>query len=198
MILTSSYLAAGEKQSDRLIKTFSNSVTSESLGNYGEAINEMQLALIDNRDDYLINLRLGWLYYLNKDYPNSIIYYSSAIKISDSAIEALLGITYPYAAEENWDKVVEIYEDIIDKDNLNYTANLNLGQYYLNQSDYITAKRLLGKLHDNYPSDYSVNYYLGWVYYNLGDHTTSNNHFLIALIASPGDTYALEGIKLTK
>lgn len=187
----------GQSQEVKL-KAFNNSIQEESLGNYSKSITEIKNIYKDFKTDYLVNLRLGWLYYLSKDYDNSAKYYKEAIRLSNNSSEALFGLTYPYSAIEKWGEIESIYKGILEKDKYNYTANLRLGQIYLNSTNYLNAKTYLERNIQSYPSDYETNLYLGWTYYYLGNSSKAREYFVNALIAKPSDTSATEGLKYTK
>ena len=191
--LSSAYSAVDEK-----LEAFNKSIKSESVYNYAEAIDHIKVIYSDYSDDYLVNLRLGWLYYQIKDYTRSIKYYKKAVEVSDESPEALLGLVLPYSAQLKWDKVTEIYKTILEKDEYNYKANLYLGMIYFNSQKFVNAKVLFEKLRAFYPSDYSANLYMGWTLYYLGDSKNAHNYFTYALIASPDDSSAKEGYRLTK
>lgn len=192
-------VAQSNNSSDTKLLTFKNSIQQESIGKYAQAI----LTIINIYDkysnEYVINLRLGWLYYLNKDYTNSISYYKKALQISgDKSIEAIFGITLPLSEQSDWEAVKGYYEDVINLDENNYTANLRLGQIYLNTENYLNAKVYLSKVEELYPGDYETNLYLAWNYYYLGDKSTAYDLFIEVLTLSPGDESALEGLKLVQ
>lgn len=180
------------------IKAFTSSIDEESSYNYKDVLEPLLKIYGQFKDDYLINLRIGWLYYQKKDFSNSVKYYSIADKLSNSSTEALLGLTLPYSSMNKWDEIETIYEKILDKDSRNYTANLNLGQIYFNSKNYLNSKIYFEKIFEDYPSDYSANLYLGWTYYYLGNSSKANKLFVNALIAQPGDKSAIEGLNLTK
>lgn len=194
-LLTSTIMYA---QLDSKIIAFNKSVDFEEIGNYKDAINAIQNIYSSFSNDYLVNLRMGWLNYLDKNYNESIKYYKKSLQLSNNSIEAQLGITYPYAAKNNWDDIKSIYENIMDVDQMNYTARLNLAQIYLKEGDNLNAKVLLEKLIDQYPSDSSVNLYLGWALYYLGNKSKANSLFATALISDPTSSSAKEGFNLTK
>ena len=185
-------------QLDSKIIAFNKSIDFEEIGNYKDAIKTIENIYSNYSNDYLVNLRLGWLQYLNQKYDESIKYYNKAIKISNNSTEAQLGITYPYSAKNNWDQIKNIYDNILDKDPLNYTARLNLAQIYLKEGDNLNSKIMLEKLIEQYPSDYSVNLYLGWTYYYLGNKSKANSLFAVALIGYKTSSSAKEGFNLTK
>lgn len=180
------------------LKTFNNSIAEEEIGNYEKAIEIMKVLYQDNQNDYLVNIRLGWLFYLAKKNESSVKYYKEAVRISKNSVEALLGLTYPYSAMNDWDEIKQIYKKILDVDPQHYTSNLNLAKIYFNTADYLNSKVILEKLSSVYPSDYAINLYLGWSYYYLGSKSKGYDHFVTALIVNPNDASAKEGLSLTR
>ena len=130
---------------DRL-KSFNNSIAEEEIGNYEKAIEIIKIVHKEMPNDYLVNIRLGWLYYLAKMNESSVKYYKEAVRVSNNSIEALLGLTYPYSAMNNWSEIKSIYKKILDVDPKHYTSNLNLAKIYFNTADYLNAKVILEKL----------------------------------------------------
>lgn len=196
-IFSSTLNLAAANDSDKR-RAFKLSIEEAEIGNYERAIKVLDNICSDYKEDYLINLRLGYLHYLSKEYENSVKYYNEAVRISDNSIEALLGLTYPYSEMGKWDSIKEIYRKIIEKDPYHYTANIRLGQIYLNNEDYLNAKKYLEKVQAQYPSEYEPNLSLGWTYYHLGNNAKAQELFSNALIAKPGDASAIEGLNSTK
>ena len=85
-----------------LQSSFSRSYIAENQNNYSSAINEMKA--IYREDDYISNIRMGWLNYLAKQYGEAISFYKKAIALKPYAIEARLGCIKPLSAIENWKK----------------------------------------------------------------------------------------------
>ncbi len=190
-------VAQNNNLSDDKLLTFKNSIQEESIGKYAQAILTLMKIFDKYSEEYIINLRLGWLHYLNKDYESSIKYYKNAIEISNNkSIEAMLGATLPLADRGDWDEVKDYYNMILDIDENNYTANLRLGQIDLNTGNYLSAKSYLSKVIEMYPGNYETNLYLAWTYYYLGDKSTAYDLFIELLTLNPGDESALEGLKL--
>jgi tetratricopeptide (TPR) repeat protein len=125
-------------------------------------------------------------------------YYREAIQLSDNSIEAMLGITMPYAELKKWDNVQEMYKNIISRDKYHYTANLRLGQIYFNVGNYVMAKKYFETVMENYPGDYEINLYMGWNYYNLGSRSKAQYYFINAIVLNASDTSARKGLELTK
>jgi tetratricopeptide (TPR) repeat protein len=175
---------------------FSKSYVSEQAGNYAAAINDLKT--LSTADNYALNIRLGWLYYLSKQYTESIKYYESAIAIKPYAIEARFGCIKPLSAIESWEKVKANYIQILKIDPQNSTANYWLGVMYYNKKDYATASKLFERNVNLYPLDYNSVIMLGWSKLNTGKAADARVLFNQALIIRPYDASALSGLKLIK
>lgn len=181
------------------VDAFHESLTHETSGNYAKAVQTLEAVYKDNSDDYLMNLRLGWVNYLAKNYEESKGYYSQAFTVSgNKAVDALLGKTYPLSAQNAWDAVAATYHSVLKLDPLNYTANLRLGQIMLTRGLYGEAKSYLEKAHTLYPGSYEPNLSLGWTYYYLGNRQKATALLTAALMLSPGDTLATQGLQLLR
>lgn len=176
-----------------LQSAFSKSYIAENQSNYNLAINEMKPIYQEN--DYISNIRLGWLNYLAKQYNESITYYKKAIALKPYAIEARLGCVKPLSAIENWEKVKEQYTEILKIDPLNTTTNYWLGVIYYNRKDYKTAISLFEKVVNLYPLDYDSVIMLAWSKMFNNNHTDAKLLFQQALIIRPIDSSALTGLQ---
>lgn len=173
---------------------FSKSYIAENQNNYNIAIAEMKTIYQEN--DYICNIRMGWLNYLVKQYNESIIYYKKAIALKPYAIEARLGCIKPLSAIENWEKVKEQYTEILKVDPLNTTSNYWLGVIYYNRKDYKTAVNLFEKVVNLYPLDYDSVIMLAWSKLYNSSHADAKLLFQQALIIRPNDTSAQTGLQL--
>lgn len=191
-------ITASSQSNEDKVKAFNSSIKLESEKNTKKAIETLMKNYESNKGDYLYNLRLGWLYYLNAGYDNSIKYYKAAGSLKPSSVEFMLGITLPLAAKENWDEVKKQYENILKLDPKNYTANLRLGQIYLNSQNYQNAKKYLEVVHNLYPGEYEPNLSLGWTFYYLGNKPKAKELLTNALMLSPDDKLAKEGLNFLK
>jgi tetratricopeptide (TPR) repeat protein len=175
---------------------FSKSYVAEQAGNYTAAINEVKA--VYKAENYIDNLRLGWLNYLAKQYTLSVSFYEKAIALNPYAIEARFGCVKPLSALENWEKVKENYQEILKIDGQNTTANYWLGVIYYHRKDYSSAGKLFEKNVNLYPVDYDSVIMLAWCKLNLGKHEDAKVLFNQALIIRPKDTSATSGLKLIK
>lgn len=163
---------------------------------YSAAINELKKTY--QAEDYFLNVRLGWLNYLAKQYSESIKFYEKAIILKPYAIEAKFGKIKPLSAIEDWEKVKLQYLQILKIDPQNTVANYWLGVIYYNRKDYSSAVKLFEKVVNLYPLDYDSVVMLAWTKLNLGKLVEAKILFNQALILRPNDSAATSGLKLIK
>jgi tetratricopeptide (TPR) repeat protein len=175
---------------------FARSYEAEQAGNYTKAIAEIKP--VYRADNYFGNIRLGWLYYLDKQNSISIQYYNSAISLKPYAIEARFGCVKPLSALGSWDKVKEQYVQVLKIDPQNTIANYWLGVIYYNRKDFLNASKLFEKVVNLYPLDYDSIIMLAWTKLNLGALADAKVLFNHALIIRPADSSALSGLKQLK
>lgn len=173
---------------------FGKSYEAENAKNYTSAINEIKS--IYEANNYVINIRLGWLNYLAKQYNESINYYEKAIALKPYGIEARLGSVKPLSALENWEKVKKQYLEILTIDPQNTLANYWLGVIYYNRKDFVNAGKLFEKIVNLYPLDYDSIIILGWTKLYNNKPLEAKSLFQQALIIKPNDASAISGLKL--
>jgi len=136
------------------IKTaYLNSYNYEKIGDYKDAIKVLIPILKKYPNGYTLNMRLGYLFYLNKNYKNSINYYKKASLIFPNSFEPRLGLMRVYLAMQENQKVVEIGYSILTKDYYNYYANLYVIDALMNQKKYDNALSFINKILTIYPTD---------------------------------------------
>jgi len=193
-MLLSLFVTAQEEA--KLQAAFKESYTQESVRNFTAAI--ATLAKLYDEKSYELNLRIGWLYYLNKDYPQSQSYYQKSVALRPYAIEAKLGLAQPLAALQSLDKLLQVYEDILKIDPQHSTTNYWTGVIYYNRRKYEQAAKNFEKVVNLYPFDYDGNHMLAWTYLNMGKSNDAKILFNKALLIRPGDASCLEGLSKIK
>lgn len=193
-MLLSLFVTAQEEV--KLQAAFKESYTQESVRNFTAAI--ATLKKVYDEKSYELNLRIGWLYYLNKDYPQSQSYYQKAVALRPYAIEAKLGLAQPLAALQSLDKLLQVYEDILKIDPQHSTTNYWTGVIHYNRRKYEQAARNFEKVVNLYPFDYDGNHMLAWTYLNMGKSNDAKILFNKALLIKPGDASCLEGLSKIK
>jgi tetratricopeptide (TPR) repeat protein len=175
---------------------FKESYTYETNGEYSRAVEQMKM--VYQEDNYAINLRLGWLNYLNGQFTESIAFYQKAIGLKPYAIEPRFGIVYPASALGNWNQVKEQYTKILEVDPQNSTANYRMSSIHYGNEDYQEALKYIEKVINLYPFDYDSMILYGWVNLKLGKYREAEVAFKQALNYKPGDESALEGLSAIK
>ena len=195
IVITQSFFAMAQNEA-AMQNAFSESYTQEYNKKYTEAISVLSKFNIEG--SYELNVRIGWLEYLNKNYTQSQINYQNAIALKPYSIEAKLGLAKDFAALENWNKLLQVYEDVLKIDPQNYSANYWAGVIYYNRKSYETASKLFEKIVNLYPFDYDANHMMAWTCLNGGRTNDAKTLFQKALLIKPGDASCLEGLKKIK
>jgi len=179
---------------DALQNIFTKSYEAENAKDYAIAISELKI----NYDpgNYIINIRLGWLNYLAKQYTESITYYEKSIALKPYAIEARFGCVKPLSALEDWERVKKQYLEILTIDPQNTVANYWLGVINYNRKDFVSAAKLFEKIVNLYPLDYDSVIMLAWSKLYSSKPSEAEVLFRQALIIRPNDSSALSGLKL--
>jgi len=196
MLILSVLVPAGlfAQDAEKQIKAFRESYALESTGELQKSIEALRA--VYNENSYEINLRLGWLSYLLGAFNESASYYNRAISIMPYAIESRFGVAYPLAAMGNWDQVIGHYNHILGIEPNNSVANYRLGVIYYNREDYLTAHQHLEKVVNLYPFDFDGLIMLAWCKYRLRQYREAKILFQRALMHTPGNASALEGLSL--
>jgi tetratricopeptide (TPR) repeat protein len=181
---------------DDLLNAFKLSYKYEAAGQFGDAINALKP--VYKSDNYEVNIRLGWLYYNNKQYNEAMQSYQNAFRIMPYSIEARLGYANSTAALQDWVKTGETYLDILNIDPNNSGVLYKLGLIYYYKPDYQKAFNCFEKVVNMYPFDYYSVLMLAWTNYQLGKGKEAEILFNKVLLISPDDASALEGLGLLR
>lgn len=184
MLLSLTNLSAQVSQSDLDLRAaFKKSYESETALKYAKAIED--LAVFSSSNTYEVNLRLGWLNYLNAKFAESANHYKKCVVSSPKSVEARLGYINTLAALEKWDDVILQYKEILKADAGNTKALYNLSLIYFNRVDYITSWTYLTNYLALYPFDFDGINLAGWVKFNQGKKEEAVNYFKKALLLNP-------------
>lgn len=141
---------AAQTAADLANDAVAKSIALEKEQKYDEAI--VALTAI-RKSNYLVNLRLGWLYYLKADYTNSKQFYQMAMRMAPKAVEPRLGLTLPMLAELRYAEVEGVARTILSLDANNYTGSLRLATSLRLQGKYRPAREVNAAMLELYPSD---------------------------------------------
>lgn len=171
---------------------FSKSYSFEYDTQYGKAIAALQEL---NADNYQVNLRLGWLYYLNKDFIKSETHYKKAVMLEPASVEARFGLVLPMSAMGNWNNVIAVYVEILKVDPNNSIANFRTASIYYNRKDYANASLYLARVIKMYPFDYDSNLLNGKILVAQGRNADARKYFEKALQYNPQSEDAKAALK---
>jgi tetratricopeptide (TPR) repeat protein len=166
------------------------SYSAEKVGNIPSAIEKMVRAFQNNQNDYYINLRLGWLFWLDKKYKNSIDHYGRAQTTLPSSLEPLLGLSLVNSTIGDYTATAKAAEQILARDSKNYyglqrlvTAHIQLKQ----------LKPALSRAEQGlalYPTDPIFLEQKGFVQKELGNQAGAKETLNYLLLVSPQNGYA--------
>ena len=184
-------------QDSKVLQTaFAKSFAYEAKYQYDEAIQVLKEVYSDKA--YSINMRLGWLCYLDKNYASSINYYKKSIDLMPASAEALWAILSPQIASEKWADVEKTYLAILKLEPKNATAHYKLGVIYYYRRNYTLAKKYFDVSLNLYPLDYNNLLMSAWTDYFLGKTNEAKVLFNRVLLLYQGDASATEGLSLIK
>ena len=190
VLLTSSLSA---QYSQDVQTAFKKSYKLENEGEYSKAARLIKD--VYDEDSYEINLRLGWLTYLQGMFADALPYYEKCLTIMPLSTEARLGIANPASAMGNWILVEKMYAEILINDPANSLVNYRMGVIYYGREEYDVAFKYLQKVVNLYPFDYDSVVMLAWTNFKLGKYREAKVLFSKALLIKPDDASALEGLK---
>lgn len=180
-------------QQDPTVMAYSKSIEREKIPDYFGAIR--YITGLNDSNSYYNNLRLGWLYYKAGLEKKSLQHYKNAIKLRPDAIEPRVGFGYPAYLLQDFEELIDEDKKILAIDPGNKNINSNLGQIYYYDKQYAKALPYLQKVAQMYPFDYDNNLLLAWNYLRLDNKTEAEKYFNLALLYSPGDASAKEGLE---
>jgi len=196
VIFIFSILVSNSQDNVKLTAAFNDSYAKEKSEKYADAA--IALKAYYDANSYEINLRLGWLTYLQGQYLESLKYYNKAIELMPYAIEPRLGVVLPLSAQGKWDLVVDQYNKILTIDPNNTLILYRLGLISYDNKDYKQAYQYFEKIVNLYPWDYHSVLMLAWSNLRLGNNSEAKILFNKVLLYYPGDTSSKEGLGLIK
>lgn len=180
----------------KLQEVFEETYELEYSGEYSKAIG--LLKEVYNEESYEINLRLGWLTYLSGNFTEAIPYYQKSIQLKPLSVEARLGLVYPASSVGNWTQVETMYKEILKIDPQNSLVNYRMGLINYGREDFNAAVQYFQKVINLYPFDYDGIIMMAWTNFKLEKPREAKVLFQKALLISPGNESALEGLELLK
>jgi tetratricopeptide (TPR) repeat protein len=150
LLLFSFFIFAMAGEIDSIYK---ESYKYEKMANYKDAIKVLMPLYKKYPNGYTLNLRLGYLFSMNKDYKTAINYYKKASLILPNSFEPQLGLMKIYLLMHKYQKVTQIGFSILKFDYYNYYTNLYIINSLIAQRKYDDALKFVNKILNIYPTD---------------------------------------------
>ena len=176
---------------------FLASELAKSRGNLKDAVDFMNLAIMEDPDSLFLKKELAILYLHREENENALAVVEEIIEKDPDSVDALLlSATIRKTINKDAD-VRPIYEKILEKDPQRENVYQLLGKMYFSEGDMDNAFRVYEKLLVHFPDNFVAHYYLGEIHGVRGDYDQAEAAFLKALDLSPSLNEArLELIKL--
>ncbi len=162
----------------------------EKMGDYKDAIKILIPLYNKYPKGYTINLRLGWLFYLNKDYINSIKHYQKASLVMPYSVEPKLGLMRDYIAMQNYKNALKVGNLILREDYYNYYGNYYEILALKGIKDYKNALKITNRMLTLYPTSVLYLNSLGEIYYVSSKKDLAKKIFEDVLILDPNNVFA--------
>jgi tetratricopeptide (TPR) repeat protein len=144
---------------------------------------------------YTVNLRLGYLYNLNKQYANAEQHYKSAQQAIPTAITPYLGLMSVYQNKGQLDQAASQGQQLLKMDSYNYYGNLQMASIFWQQKKYTEALKVYQKMLGIYPTDTVYLAAYGELLYAVGDVINGQSVLENLLIIDPENTVAKKILK---
>lgn len=196
LLLIAITLQFNVKAQDAMVAAFAKSYSYEKGELYQQAIDVLKEVYQEKH--YEVNLRLGYLYYLAGQNQESVKYYTKAVEINPTCIQAKLGLALPNVVMKKWDVVIKLYEEILVIAPSSSYVSYKLGLIHYERKNYTAAYKCFELVYSLYPFDYEGLLMMGWVNLQLGKKAEAKDFFNRTLLISPKDKSALEGLAQLK
>jgi len=167
----------------------------EKMQDYKDAIKVLIPVYKKYPDGYTINLRLAWLFYLNKNYQNAIKHYQKASIILPYSVEPKLGLMMVYNTIGSFDKSLEVGNSILKTDYYNYYGNYYETLALMGKKNYNIALQITQKMLTLYPTSVLFLNLMAQNYWYMGKKDIAIKIFSDVLLLDPNNVVAKKFIK---
>ncbi len=181
---------------DAVREALARSYEHENAKRYSQAIESLKPVVDQPGQEYLVNLRLGWLHYLNGDYENADRYYRKAVEAAPQSTEPRVGYLLPLLAQQRYAEAEKVARRVIELDPANYYANLRLAHALRRQGRLAEAEQVAKKMLQLQPTDVSLLSELALVHVAQGRKGEARAAFEQILTLSPTNSLARQQLGL--
>ena len=148
----------------KIEESYFKSYDYEKMGRYEEAIKVLVPIYKKYPKGYTLNLRLGWLFYLDKKYNDAIKYYKKASILNTYALDPRIGLIRIHLDRYDYEKAEHISYEVMKIDYYNFYANLYAIKALILQKKYDIALKITRKMLALYPTNISYLEQLAIIY----------------------------------
>lgn len=159
---------------------------------YQDAIRALAPVYEAYPNGYTVNLRMGWLFYLNGNFNNAAAHYEVARSAAPFALEPKLGQLLPLLAQGRWNEAESVAYEVVSVDHYNYYGNMRLIVALRLQEKYEPAYQIALKMATAYPTDLTFLEELARLNDARGDTEEATRLFTDLLILDPENQVARE------
>ncbi|MDF1878929.1 hypothetical protein JHD46_04670 [Sulfurimonas sp. SAG-AH-194-C20] len=146
-------LLGASEEFESIKKNYFISYDYEQMGKYSQAIKVLSSLYLKYPKGYTLNLRFGWLFFLDKKYKNAQKHYNIAILSNPYALDPRLGLTRVYLASASYAEAEHVAHELLKIDYYNYYANIYIVQALMGQKKFNIAQKVVSKMLGIYPTD---------------------------------------------
>jgi len=181
-----------------VMETYYKSYRYEQVGDYSNAINSLLMINKNASTNYTSNLRLGYLYFMNKNYANAVVHYQIAHKTAPQAIPPQLGLMRIMNTQNNYTQTEAIGYQILHLDLYNYYGNLYLAHALRMNKKWDSAISINLKMLALYPSDTAFLLEYGLLTFTQGHGEKAKQALEYLLMLEPENIVAKETLEIIK
>ncbi len=180
---------------EKIQNAYYKSYNYEKIENYSNAIKALMPVYKEYGNTYTVNMRLGWLYYLENKYGNSLEHYNKAIKIAPASLSAQSSRLLPLLAQERYAEAEQGAFGILKVDHYNFYGNMRLAYVLRMQKKLNIAEQINLKMLALYPLDVTFLSEYALVKHAQGDIPAAIKAFSSVLILDPENVTAKDYLK---
>jgi len=192
-LINSSFVYA-ESKSTTYWEDYYSSYNYENVGDWSNSIKALLILYKKHPTNYTLNLRLGYLYFADKKYANSIEHYENAIEAKPHSMSPLIGLIRVRNAQGQYTRSVEVGYRITNIDFYSYYGNLSLAYALRMSKKYELAEKTTLKLLALYPEDVSFLQEYALLQVNQGELNKATEAFNYVLLLDPENVLAKENL----
>lgn len=151
---------------DSVKRNYFKSYDYEQMGKYEEAIKVLSPLYNKYPKGYTLNLRFGWLFFIDKKYKDAQKHYTKASLANPYALDPRLGLIRVYLATASYKEAEQSAYKLLKIDYYNYYANIYITQALIGERKFDIAHQIVLKMLALYPTDIAYLELLGLVYQN--------------------------------